>query len=194
MDSDDEDAPMPAHVNSAQAVQREMERRRRSRERKAQQLATLAGSILPSAGNKDDFDDVANQLRELHARIPPTAGTLTVTIPAGSQLRNRILLGETLSAVSSVAPQVQQTSIRNLEPVFKKFTDTEVSVYAMDEQPIGPRIGITDVPEPTLKALAGVEVQRRGRLSDRKWAIIGGGLAALVTGVVAWILRGVLGA
>lgn len=112
----------------------------------------------------------------------------------GVRLVARGTLGETLNSVSSVAPTIQQTSIRSLEPIFKRFTDTEVAVYATDDQPIGPRIGVSDVPEPTLKAIASVEVQRRGRLSDRKWHIVGGGLAALVAGVVAWIVRGLLGA
>jgi hypothetical protein len=49
------------------------------------------------------------------------------------------------------------------------------------------------VPKHGRKALASVEVQRRGRLSDRKWHILGGALAALATGIVAWVLRGLLG-
>lgn len=108
-------------------------------------------------------------------------------------LNNHASLRTTLNSVSSVAPVFQQTSIKNLEPLFKEFTDAEVSVYATDEQPIGPRIGVADVSESTLKAIASFEVQRRGRLSDRKWHIVATGLVALVTGVVAWILRGVLG-
>lgn len=188
MDSDDEDAPMPPHINSAKAAHDEMERRRRSRERKAK-VAKVAGAILPEP-------------------MPPGRGLLDLTdeqrrgleiqLEAGRRLRNSFMHGgadltQTLSSVSSVAPSIEQTSIRNLEPIFKKFTDSEVGVYAVDDQPIGPRIGITDVPEPTLKALAGVVVQQRARISDRRWFIVGGGLLALVTGVVAWILRGVLG-
>jgi hypothetical protein len=76
-------------------------------------------------------------------------------------------LGETLNSVSSVSPTHQRTSIKDLEPIFKQFTNTEVAVYAMDNLPIGPRAGIESVPESTLKAIASVEVQRRGRLSDR---------------------------
>jgi hypothetical protein len=135
---------------------------------------------------RDDFDALADTMREMYAKHPPVASSMTFTIPAGMKLQSA-RLSQTLAAVSSVAPTYQQTSIKNLEPVFKKFTDLEVQVYAKDDQPIGPRIGVADVPESTLKAIAGVEVERRVRISDRAWYIVGGLLLAVATGIGAWI-------
>jgi len=179
------DAIDPLKISSARQLHDMTERKRR-------ELQTIADSeertFRSITGANITRSQWLEELRESES----------VAASERQALRNRKYLGsgafaETLSSVSSVAPTIQQTSIRSLESIFKQFTDTEVAVYAMDDQPIGPRICIADVPEPTLKALASVEVQQRGRRSDRRWHIIAGGLAALVAGVVAWIVRGLLG-
>lgn len=144
-------------------------------------MANVAGTIVPGP------IPPSRSISDLISRPNPLSHL------DGVRLAARGTLGETLNSVSSVAPFIQQTSIKNLEPLFKSFTDAEVSVYAMDDQPIGPRIRVPDVPEPTLKAIASFEVQRRGRHSDRRWHIVAAGIAAVVAGVVTWILRGLLG-
>lgn len=196
MDYDDDGAQMPAHVNSARAVQREMERRRRIREQNAQ-TQDVGGTIRPDRMPiaKDRFDEmIGKEGRKLTQFKEAHPEEFAARLASHFEHAYNAQLRQTLSAVSSVAPSIEQTSIRDLEKTFGALRDAELFVYAADEQSIGPRIGVTNVAEATLKALATYEKERRSRINDRKWHIIGGGLAALVTGIVAWILRGLLGA
>lgn len=192
-DNDNDDAPMPSHVNSARAAHDEMERRRRKRERNLQ--APRVAGTMDYPKSRDSADVVAGTVLPTTRAYSLRAGTgkYEITGNAATLRYSGVNLRQTLTAVSSVAPTAQQTSIKNLEPLFRKLTDTEVNVYAMDEQPIGARIGVQDVPEPTLKAIASFEVQRRGRVSDRTWYVVGGLLLAVATGVGAWIVAKMTG-
>lgn len=120
--------------------------------------------------------------------IVPKTGKLEVSGARPSLLVSGTHLAHTLNSVSSVAPLVEQTSILSLEETFKGLRDAELHVYAHDDQPIGPRVGITSVAEPTLKALANFERERRGRISERTWWIVGSTILAIVAALVgAWI-------
>jgi hypothetical protein len=124
------------------------------------------------------------------------AGTILPPPPKqqSAALANWVLYGgdslsSTLSSVSSVAPSYQQTSILSLEKTFEDLRDSQLHVFAHDDQPIGPRIGMTEVPEPTLKALANYERERRSRISERTWFIVGGAIATLIAGLIGFWLK-----
>lgn len=74
----------------------------------------------------------------------------------------------TYDAVAAAAPLNAQAEYRALEPVLERLDDTALYVYATDGSPIGPRLGVHDIEEPTLKALANYERQRRADAATLK--------------------------
>lgn len=101
----------------------------------------------------------------------------------------------TYIAVSSVAPQIEQPSILAAEAMFAKLSDAELYVYANDELPIGPRMGLTSMAESTLKALANHDVLKRQlKLAeakaekDRRWRLYEILITAAVSGVVGIVI------
>ncbi len=119
--------------------------------------------------------------------IVPKTGRLRLTEQKSAIRLSGTHLAQTLSSVSSVSPVFEQTSILALEESFKHLRDSELHVYAHDDQAIGPRIGVRDVAEPTLKALANFEKERRARLSERVWWAVGGVLLAAATAYFTWL-------
>jgi hypothetical protein len=121
--------------------------------------------------------------------IVPKTATLAVTGHRATVRLSGSHLAQTLSSVSSVAPYIEQTSILSLEATFKSLRDAELHIYANDDQPIGPRVGVTGVAEPTLKALASFERERRGRIGERVWWLVGSLVLAAVTAYLGWLFK-----
>jgi hypothetical protein len=99
-------------------------------------------------------------------------------------------------AVSSVAPPQEQLAISDAEPLFKKLSDAELYVFASDNLPIGVRIGLKGVAEPTLKALANFEQERRkgerevrSRRVERLWWMFGLVATAGLSVLFTWLAR-----
>lgn len=87
----------------------------------------------------------------------------------------------TYVAVSSVSSPDIQVAIMSVQPAFQALAEPVLYACAHDDQPVGPRIGVKDVPEPTLKALSGYELERRSRKRERIWWIVGIFLASFAT-------------
>ena len=130
-----------------------------------------------------------NKPETIAVTIVPKTATLTLTGQRAAVRLSGSHLAQTLSSVSSVAPHIEQTSILALEETFKVLRDAELHVYANDDQPIGPRVGVTGVAEPTLKALANFERERRGRIGERVWWLIGSLILAAVTAYLGWLFK-----
>lgn len=130
-----------------------------------------------------------NKPANIAGTIVPKTATVSLSGQRATVRLSGSHLAQTLSSVSSVAPHVEQTSILALEETFKSLRDAELHVYANDDQPIGPRVGVTDVAEPTLKALANFERERRGRLAERVWWFVGSVILAAVTAYLGWLLK-----
>jgi hypothetical protein len=92
-------------------------------------------------------------------------------------------------AVASVAPPDIRSSIVSAELIFNDLQESVLYTCAHDDQPIGPRTGVKDVPETTLKALANYALEKRHRERERFWWIFGIVFTAVV-GVAAgkWLL------
>jgi hypothetical protein len=69
----------------------------------------------------------------------------------------------TYDAIAAVVPLNAQAAYRALKPTLEQLDDAALYVYATDGSPIGPRLGVQDIEEPTLKALANYEWQRRAK-------------------------------
>jgi hypothetical protein len=121
--------------------------------------------------------------------IVPKTGRLTMEGERPTLLLSGTHLAQTLNSVSSVAPWIEQTSILALEESFKGMRDAELHVYANDDQPIGPRIGVTAVAEGTLKALANFERERRSRIGERIWWILGSTILAVIAALIGMWLK-----
>lgn len=91
------------------------------------------------------------------------------------------------TVVSSVAPPSMQTAIMSAQPAFQKLAEPVLYACAHDDQPVGPRIGIKDVPETTLKALSVYHWDRRGRRRERFWWIVGGIGLAFLSAFATWL-------
>jgi hypothetical protein len=94
--------------------------------------------------------------------------------------------GESVSssytAVSSVAVQPsQKDAILSAQPKFQILDEALLYACAKDDQPVGPRINVDDIPETTLKALSNYELERRSRNRERIWWLIGIALTAFAT-------------
>ncbi len=83
-----------------------------------------------------------------------------------------------------------------LGEIFAKMEDRRLHIYLHDKQPIGPRIGITDVPESTISACAFSEqLDRRSKRelkSARRteflgWAMFAIAALTLIAHWVGWI-------
>ena len=66
-------------------------------------------------------------------------------------LANRVVY-EAAAAASTTPAQAE--AVKKLEPLFSKLEESVLHTWVEDGLPIGPRIGVTGVPEPTLRALA----------------------------------------
>ena len=71
----------------------------------------------------------------------------------------------TVSAYSSTATSftasAQQSAVLGLEGIYTDLPSPVLYALAHDNEPVAPRINVSNVPEPTLKALAGYEWERR---------------------------------
>jgi hypothetical protein len=86
------------------------------------------------------------------------------------------------TAVSSVAAQQsQKDAILSAQPRFQLLDEAVLYACAKDDQPVGPRINVDDIPETTLKALSNYELERRSRNRERIWWLIGIALTAIAT-------------
>ncbi len=66
----------------------------------------------------------------------------------------------------------ERDAILELGPTFTSLEEPVLHTLAHDGEPIGPRISNPGVPEPTLKALANFELERRrGERERRRWHI-----------------------
>src|ERR1700686_5521063 len=81
--------------------------------------------------------------------------------------------GRVYANVSSFAPLNQQAAIGSCEAKFKALSDAVLYAYANDNLPIGIRLDVTDVAEPSIKALGRSRHERRGRRRERWWWILG---------------------
>jgi len=129
------------------------------------------------------------EIETITGTVVPRTGKLSVTGQRAGVHLSGSHLAQTLSSVSSVSPYIEQTSILALEDSFKHLRDAELHVYANDDQPIGPRLRVSGVAEPTLKALANFERERRARIGERVWWLIGSGILAAVTAYLGWLLK-----
>ena len=66
-------------------------------------------------------------------------------------LANRVVYE---SAAAATTTPAQAEAVKKLEPLFSKLEESVLHTWVEDGLPIGPRIGVTAVPEPTLRALA----------------------------------------
>ena len=87
----------------------------------------------------------------------------------------------------------ERDAILELGPIFTSLEEPVLHTLAHDGEPIGPRISNPGVPEPTLKALANFELERRrGEREQWRWRIerIAIPVAFLVVG---YLLKGWFG-
>ncbi len=89
------------------------------------------------------------------------------------------------TATQAATPE-EAVDTRALGAKFDGLDDRDLYVMAKDDEPVGPRIGVTNVPESTLKMSASYElVVRERKLKSRQWRI-SLGVTALI-GVAGWI-------
>lgn len=99
-------------------------------------------------------------------------------------------------AISSVAAEADRMAISEAAPAFTALSDAELFVYASANELIGPRMKLMGISEPTLKALAGYERERRkglhesrSRQTERLWWIFGIVAAAGLAAFFTWLAR-----
>ena len=73
-----------------------------------------------------------------------------------------------VGTASTATSATQANSIRALEGIMEKLPDGEIFTLAFDGEPVGPRIGVENVPDTTLKALAGHEHKKRETAREDK--------------------------
>lgn len=109
-------------------------------------------------------------------------GDVVIDAPVGQFGFFGLIPTVTTSAYEATARSVTgtelQDAIRALEGTFSQLEDSVVYAYAFDDEPVGPRIGETTVPESTSKALAGYEWERREKekavretINARAWSL-----------------------
>ena len=103
-----------------------------------------------------------------------------------------IIIRKTYEWAAALATTPEEAaSIRALRPKFQKLDDYDLHVLANDGEPVGVRVGISNVPESTLAALAGAELlARANRRGFWRWVITVGvtvGIAAV--GWVLWFFK-----
>lgn len=67
------------------------------------------------------------------------------------------------SAVAAARTSAEAEAIRNLEPLFSRQPDSVLYTWVHGTEPIGPKIGVKEIPEETLKNLAAWELAYRER-------------------------------
>jgi hypothetical protein len=104
------------------------------------------------------------------------------------------------SAAAAARTSAEAEAIRNLEPLFEKQRDSVLYAWTESGEPIGPKIGVTEISEDILHALARFrlaarEQQRENDRSDSaarrevwKLRFQGAGVAAAIAGVLLTIL------
>ena len=94
-----------------------------------------------------------------------------------------------MHTASAAQTPSERQAILDLQDTFVALEDAVLYAYANDDQPVGPRIGNPPVPETTLKALAGYELERRKTAAaKRKWLS-----AVVILPIAGYLLRGWLG-
>ena len=71
------------------------------------------------------------------------------------------------STATSFTASAIQSSVLGLEGIYTKLPSPVLYTLAHDSEPVGPRIDVSDVPEPTMKALAGYEWERRKAVHEQ---------------------------
>ncbi len=90
--------------------------------------------------------------KDIKIEVPPGQMTLTTSPPEVT------IYEATASATSEVTVQL---AIKGLQPIFEKMDDLELYVMAHDDEPIGPRVNVKDVPDKAAKFIALYELQKR---------------------------------
>ena len=72
------------------------------------------------------------------------------------------------STANSFAASAIQSSVLRLEGIYTDLPSPVLYTLAHDTEPVGPRIDVSDVPEPTMKALAGYEWERRKAVHEQE--------------------------
>jgi hypothetical protein len=106
------------------------------------------------------------------------AGVLVLLYGRTASLRKAALEGhavvsesaDAFLAVGSVSSPAEQVSLDAAEKRLATLGDAVLYVWATDGLPIGPRAGIKDVPESTLKALANFELEHRKSVAQKREA------------------------
>lgn len=131
---------------------------------------TLGTADVPtdqSHGSNLPLDTLETNVCEDDAIEVPAKAT-----PIGIQAH--AMAGATPTAVQSVYASTaaafpgtaDQNAVIELEETFTNLASPVLYAMAHDSEPIGPRIGGSNVPEPTLKALAGYEWERRKAVDE----------------------------
>ena len=127
--------------------------------------------------------------KDIKIEVPPGQMTLTTSPPEVT------IYEATASATSEVTVQL---AIKGLQPIFEKMDDLELYVMAHDDEPIGPRVNVKDVPDKAAKFIALYELQKReDEKKDEKqdwykrmdWRIAISGILIGVIGVIIAIVK-----
>lgn len=118
-------------------------------------------------------------------------GDIKIEVPAGQmrlsssppEVKIRPIY-ETLAMVAS--NETEAKAIERAGGIFSDAKERDLFIYAHDEEPVGPRIGVEGVAESTLKTLARYEWDRRERRNrDWKWGAALG--VTIIIAITGWL-------
>jgi hypothetical protein len=167
-----------------------------------------------AAWAKDAVEETEPQAAAWAAYHAATAHAMTVvTEPVFHQTLWRGYLASQIvyeAAAAAASTPAESEATKALEPLFNRLDEATLYAWVRSGEPIGPRLGVTRISEPLLKALAEwhlVRFERQRAEETRvrenrkflrelrvKWAVAGVGAATFVWGVVWAVLksRGIL--